>query len=409
MCKPHPLLSPDTTNVTLICLHLACSCREFVVASLPQLQWLDGREVSKSERILATQVHQSHSMVVRNVTVGCIQTLHTSLICAEIRWTLAEDYQAAAGVSDKTSGFPASSRCSLMDNVMVCCVHRRGRRENMNWRRHRRHHRESRGLMADGTPTLMLTCPTSEWATRMTGLGGVSATATNFHSSGTVLVPSPQLNRMVRVHLVRKRMVRGRRGSGKSPCPTPPSLALRCTATWLRRWRRRTRSQSKRGCCTYPRVQGSVVVLSAAAPRVQTLPRGWGGWRKTARCSMWMRESTQGISGQDTRFTICVLLVWQVWFSFARWWRQQPVPAWGGLPKVSKPPHDKSHKLSIIVFHHRFMDTSLIDCDVQPTYVHLTMKGKVSLPQQPVTFHSRQGVRSAHSNPLCMWPRTQAL
>lgn len=59
--------------------------REFVVASLPQLRWLDGREVSKSERILATQVHQSHPMVVRNVTVGCIQTLHTSLICAEIR------------------------------------------------------------------------------------------------------------------------------------------------------------------------------------------------------------------------------------------------------------------------------------------------------------------------------------
>ena len=40
--------------------------REFVVASLPQLRWLDGREVSKSERILATQVHQSHPMVVRN-------------------------------------------------------------------------------------------------------------------------------------------------------------------------------------------------------------------------------------------------------------------------------------------------------------------------------------------------------
>lgn len=33
--------------------------REFVVASLPQLKWLDGREVSKSERILATQVYWS--------------------------------------------------------------------------------------------------------------------------------------------------------------------------------------------------------------------------------------------------------------------------------------------------------------------------------------------------------------
>ena len=29
--------------------------REFVVASLPQLEWLDGKEVSRSERILATQ------------------------------------------------------------------------------------------------------------------------------------------------------------------------------------------------------------------------------------------------------------------------------------------------------------------------------------------------------------------
>ena len=91
--------------------------REFVVASLPQLRWLDGREVSKSERILATQVHrnsvqaQGHPVVVKN---GCVQTLHTSLICAEIRWTSADDHQAAAGVSDKTSGFPASSRCSLM-------------------------------------------------------------------------------------------------------------------------------------------------------------------------------------------------------------------------------------------------------------------------------------------------------
>ena len=30
--------------------------REFVVATLPRLQWLDGKEVSKSERILAKQV-----------------------------------------------------------------------------------------------------------------------------------------------------------------------------------------------------------------------------------------------------------------------------------------------------------------------------------------------------------------
>ena len=28
-----------------------------MVATLPQLQWLDGKEVTKSERILATQVH----------------------------------------------------------------------------------------------------------------------------------------------------------------------------------------------------------------------------------------------------------------------------------------------------------------------------------------------------------------
>ena len=30
--------------------------REFVIATLPQLQWLDGQEVTKSERILALQV-----------------------------------------------------------------------------------------------------------------------------------------------------------------------------------------------------------------------------------------------------------------------------------------------------------------------------------------------------------------
>ena len=31
--------------------------REFVVATLSRLQWLDGREITKSERILATQVY----------------------------------------------------------------------------------------------------------------------------------------------------------------------------------------------------------------------------------------------------------------------------------------------------------------------------------------------------------------
>lgn len=30
--------------------------RDFVVATLPQLKWLDGKEISKSERILASQV-----------------------------------------------------------------------------------------------------------------------------------------------------------------------------------------------------------------------------------------------------------------------------------------------------------------------------------------------------------------
>ena len=29
--------------------------REFVIATLPQLQWLDGKEISKSERIVAMQ------------------------------------------------------------------------------------------------------------------------------------------------------------------------------------------------------------------------------------------------------------------------------------------------------------------------------------------------------------------
>ena len=30
--------------------------REFVIASLPQLKWLDGKEIARSERIAATQV-----------------------------------------------------------------------------------------------------------------------------------------------------------------------------------------------------------------------------------------------------------------------------------------------------------------------------------------------------------------
>ena len=30
--------------------------REFVIATLPQLQWLDGREITRSERIQASQV-----------------------------------------------------------------------------------------------------------------------------------------------------------------------------------------------------------------------------------------------------------------------------------------------------------------------------------------------------------------
>jgi protein TilB len=31
--------------------------REYVIATLPQLKWLDGKEISRSERITATQVH----------------------------------------------------------------------------------------------------------------------------------------------------------------------------------------------------------------------------------------------------------------------------------------------------------------------------------------------------------------
>ena len=176
---------------------------------------------------------------------------------------------------------------------------------------------------------------------------GVSVTATNFHSSGTVLVPSPQLNRMARVHPVRKKMVRGRRGSGKNPWPTPPSLALRCTATWLRRWRRRTRSQGKR--TVVHTLVCKVQWWFSPAPRVQILPRGWGDWRKTARCSTWMREGMQGIFDQDRGLLFVSLFIWQVRFSFARWWRQLPVLAWGGLPKVAKPPHNQSHKLNITV------------------------------------------------------------
>ena len=50
---------------------------------------------------------------------------------------------------------------------------------------------------------------------------------------------------------------------------------------------------------------------------------------------------------------------------------------------------------SVSLVHHRFMDTTLIDCDVQPTYVRLTMKGKVS--SQPATFYPSHSVGRARS------------
>ena len=43
-----------------------------MVAALPQLQWLDGKEVSKSTRILATQVgHNTPSKFRESVFVCC--------------------------------------------------------------------------------------------------------------------------------------------------------------------------------------------------------------------------------------------------------------------------------------------------------------------------------------------------
>ena len=55
--------------------------REFVIATLPQLRWLDGKEISKSERIVATQV--SPSVLFEDVLIE-IKTIK------KIAWTYVE-------------------------------------------------------------------------------------------------------------------------------------------------------------------------------------------------------------------------------------------------------------------------------------------------------------------------------
>ena len=55
-----------------------------MVASLPQLKWLDGKEITKSERILASQVHVhvhilcvavNGSLVMTGLVRSCAQVL----------------------------------------------------------------------------------------------------------------------------------------------------------------------------------------------------------------------------------------------------------------------------------------------------------------------------------------------
>lgn len=44
--------------------------REFVIATLPQLRWLDGKEITKSDRIAATQVSSYINRVNYNYCVS---------------------------------------------------------------------------------------------------------------------------------------------------------------------------------------------------------------------------------------------------------------------------------------------------------------------------------------------------
>ena len=61
--------------------------REFVVASLPHLRWLDGKEVSKSERILAVQVRACS-----------LRTEHPALtsLCTPLQCTLLDCHSVVA-------------------------------------------------------------------------------------------------------------------------------------------------------------------------------------------------------------------------------------------------------------------------------------------------------------------------
>ena len=64
--------------------------REFVVASLPRLEWLDGKEVSHSERILATQrlpelrksiAEQQEAYARKRVRMNTVGPLYNGLNC----------------------------------------------------------------------------------------------------------------------------------------------------------------------------------------------------------------------------------------------------------------------------------------------------------------------------------------
>ena len=68
-----------------------------------------------------------YPVVMRNVTVGCVRT---SLICAEVWRSSAEDYQSAEGVSETTSGSPASSGWSVRLCDDLLCSQEREKREH---------------------------------------------------------------------------------------------------------------------------------------------------------------------------------------------------------------------------------------------------------------------------------------
>lgn len=61
--------------------------REFVVACLPHLEWLDGKEVSRSERILATQrLPELRKRIAEQQEAYTIKRVRTNVV----EWTLSE-------------------------------------------------------------------------------------------------------------------------------------------------------------------------------------------------------------------------------------------------------------------------------------------------------------------------------